>query len=110
MPIVERGQRFHGFTPDGERVLKWAHTILDRAFRDLMELTSIVPQYFLDVIGPMSDVRGVPLSEPLVQHSVGLVGIDRDPVSPLVLAAFECARIVDPPGLNASRPGITACT
>ena len=29
VPIVERGQRFHGLTPDGERVLKWAHTILD---------------------------------------------------------------------------------
>ena len=29
VPIVERGQRFIGFTPDGERVLKWAHTILD---------------------------------------------------------------------------------
>src|SRR5262245_19526437 len=29
VPIVERGHRFHGFTPDGERVLKWAHAILD---------------------------------------------------------------------------------
>ena len=29
VPIVERGQRFIGFTPDGECVLKWAHTILD---------------------------------------------------------------------------------
>ena len=29
MPIVERGQRYHGLTPEGERVLKWAHTILD---------------------------------------------------------------------------------
>ena len=29
VPIVERGQRFIGFTPDGERVLRWAHTILD---------------------------------------------------------------------------------
>jgi DNA-binding transcriptional LysR family regulator len=29
VPIVERGQRFHGFTTDGERVLKWAHAILD---------------------------------------------------------------------------------
>jgi Transcriptional regulator len=27
--IVERGQRFHGFTPEGERVLKWAQVILD---------------------------------------------------------------------------------
>ena len=24
VPIVERGHRFHGLTPDGERVLKWA--------------------------------------------------------------------------------------
>src|SRR5262245_59397553 len=29
VPIVERGQRFHGFTPDGERVLRWAQTILE---------------------------------------------------------------------------------
>jgi DNA-binding transcriptional LysR family regulator len=29
VPIVERGQRFHGLTPEGERVLKWAHAILD---------------------------------------------------------------------------------
>ena len=26
--IVERGQRFHGFTPEGERVLAWAQRIL----------------------------------------------------------------------------------
>ena len=25
VPIVERGQRYHGLTPEGERVLKWAH-------------------------------------------------------------------------------------
>src|SRR6476646_12184253 len=29
VPIVERGQRFHGLTPERERVLKWAHAILD---------------------------------------------------------------------------------
>ena len=29
VPIVERGHRFHGLTPHGERVLKWAHAILD---------------------------------------------------------------------------------
>ena len=29
VPIVERGQRFHGLTPDGERVLRWANAILD---------------------------------------------------------------------------------
>jgi DNA-binding transcriptional LysR family regulator len=29
VPIVERGQRFHGLTPEGERVLKWVLAILD---------------------------------------------------------------------------------
>ena len=29
VPIVERGQRYHGLTPEGERVLAWAHLILD---------------------------------------------------------------------------------
>ena len=29
MPIVERGQRFHGLTPDGQRVLHWANAILE---------------------------------------------------------------------------------
>jgi len=96
--------------------------IIDRAFRDancapvprletnsvinlcanvhLMGLASIIPEYFLDVIGPVSDVRAVPLTQPLVEHSVGLVAVDRDPVSPLVLAAFECARITEPPAVS----------
>jgi DNA-binding transcriptional LysR family regulator len=29
VPLLERGQRFIGLTPEGERVLKWAHLILD---------------------------------------------------------------------------------
>ncbi len=29
VPIVDRGQRYFGLTPEGERVLKWAHLILD---------------------------------------------------------------------------------
>lgn len=29
VPIVERGQRYIGLTPEGERVMKWAHLILD---------------------------------------------------------------------------------
>jgi DNA-binding transcriptional LysR family regulator len=93
--------------------------IIDRAFRDansapiprletnsvinlcanvrLMGLTSIIPEYFLDVLGPISDVRAVPLADPVVEHNVGLVAVDRDPISPLVVAAFECAREIEPP-------------
>jgi DNA-binding transcriptional LysR family regulator len=95
-------------TPDNQN-----RRIIDRAFRavgcapiprletnsvinlcanvHLMGLASVIPEYFLEVIGPVSDVRAVPLTDPVVEHSVGLVAVDRDPVSPLVLAAFDCA-------------------
>jgi hypothetical protein len=62
-----------------------------------MGLTCIIPEYFLDVLGPISDVRAVPLTDPVVEHSVGLVAVDRDPISPLVVAAFECAQEIEPP-------------
>ena len=51
----------------------------------------------------MSDIRAVPLTDPLVEHSVGLVAVDRDPVSPLVLAAFECAKGLETPALSRRR-------
>jgi DNA-binding transcriptional LysR family regulator len=63
----------------------------------LMGLASVVPEYFLDILGPMSDIRAVPLVAPEIEHSVGLVAVDRDPVSPLVLAVFESARKVSAP-------------
>jgi hypothetical protein len=71
----------------------------------LMGLAGIIPEYFLEVIGPVSDVRAVPLTNPLVEYSVGLVAVDRDPVSPLVLAAFECARITEPPPISRRHVG-----
>jgi DNA-binding transcriptional LysR family regulator len=63
----------------------------------LMGLASIVPEYFLQILGPMSDIRAVPLTNPEIEHSVGLVAVDRDPVSPLVLAVFDSARRVAAP-------------
>ena len=71
----------------------------------LMGLASVIPEYFLDVIGPISDVRTVPLLDPLVEYGVGLVALDRDPVSPLVLAAFECARTTRRPA-KSKRPEV----
>ncbi len=66
----------------------------------LMGLVSIIPEYFLEILGPISDVRAVPLTEPMVEHTVGLVAVDRDPVSPLVLAAFDCARTIEPASIT----------
>ena len=74
----------------------------------LMGLASIIPEYFLEVLGPIADVRAVPLVEPLIEHRVGLVAVDRDPVSPLVLAAFESARAIEPPPVGTAAVGVLA--
>jgi len=62
----------------------------------LMGLASVIPEYFLSMLGPLADICTVPLVDPLVEHTVGLVAVDRDPISPLVLAAFECAKAIEP--------------
>jgi len=70
----------------------------------LTGMASVIPEYFLEVLGPISDVVPVPLIDPLIEHSVGLIAVDRDPVSPLVTAAFECARGIEPPPTSRPRP------
>ena len=54
-----------------------------------MRLASIMPEYFVDALGQFEGVRAVPLVEPKVEHSVGLVGPARTPLSPLVAALFS---------------------
>jgi DNA-binding transcriptional LysR family regulator len=58
----------------------------------LTGLATVIPEYFLDVLGPISDVKPISLTDPVVEHAVGLIAVDRDPISPLVQAAFDCAR------------------
>ncbi len=41
VPLLERGQRYIGLTPEGERVLKWAHLILDNWHSLQSELAQI---------------------------------------------------------------------
>ncbi len=52
----------------------------------LMGLASIMPHYILDILGNDPGLKAVPLLEPEVSHSVGLVTVDRDPLAPLVRA------------------------
>ena len=56
-----------------------------------MGLSSIMPDYFLHVLGRLEGVKAIPLVEPKVEHKVGLVGLPRDPLSPLVSALFAAA-------------------
>ncbi len=41
VPLLERGQRYIGLTPEGKRVLKWAHLILDNWHSLQTELSQI---------------------------------------------------------------------
>lgn len=55
-------------------------------------LSSIMPEYFINVLGHLEGVRAIPLVDPRVEHKVGLVGLPREPLSPLVSALFAAAR------------------
>ena len=57
-----------------------------------MGLASIMPEYFQNALGPMEGVKAVPLAEPVVEHAVGLVAVNREPLSPLVAALFTAAK------------------
>jgi DNA-binding transcriptional LysR family regulator len=57
-----------------------------------MGLASIMPDYFQNALGPMEGVMAVPLAEPSVEHKVGLVAVNREPLSPLVQALFAAAK------------------
>ncbi|WP_373505124.1 LysR family transcriptional regulator [Aestuariivirga sp.] len=57
-----------------------------------MGLASIMPEYFIDVLGKLEGVRAVPLANPKVEHAVGLVAINREPRSPFIAALFAAAK------------------
>jgi len=58
------------------------------------KLSTIVPANFAAVIGDQG-VRTIPLREPEIAHTIGLVVADRDPVSPLVGAILDVAEDID---------------
>lgn len=57
----------------------------------LMGLASVMPRYILELLGRDPGLIAVPLLEPEVTHSVGLVAQDRDPIGPLVRAVRAAA-------------------
>jgi DNA-binding transcriptional LysR family regulator len=57
----------------------------------LMGLASVMPDYILGIFGGDSALRAIPLNNPEIAHSVGLVIQDRDPIAPLVRAFREAA-------------------
>ena len=56
-----------------------------------MNLCSIMPDYFKNALGALDGVVAIPLIEPTLSHKVGLVAVDREPMSPLITALFASA-------------------
>ncbi len=54
--------------------------------------SSIMPPVLAEAVALSPDARRIPLTDPTVTHSVGLVVVDRDPVTPLVRALNAAAR------------------
>ncbi len=63
VPIVERGQRYRGLTPEGERVLKWAHVIL-KNWQAMQEELSHLKDHDAGLKGRVA-VGGIPSSLPM---------------------------------------------
>ena len=61
-----------------------------------MNLCSIMPDYFKNALGALEGVVAIPLAEPTLSHKVGLVAVDREPMSPLIAALFASARSIGP--------------
>src|SRR6185312_6673112 len=59
----------------------------------------IVPNSALESVDLTDTLRAIPIVEPEVSHTVGLVVSDRFPVQPAVAALLEEARVLSPRGL-----------
>jgi DNA-binding transcriptional LysR family regulator len=54
-------------------------------------LATVLPEIFLGVMGEAARIRAIPLVAPVVEHSVGLVAHDRDPLPKVVKAMLDLA-------------------
>lgn len=66
VPLVERGHRFQGLTPEGERALDWAHRILADADGMRADLAAM-----RDGIGGRLRLGAIPTSLPVVSRLTG---------------------------------------
>ncbi|MER2265481.1 LysR family transcriptional regulator [Methylobacterium oxalidis] len=55
---------------------------------------SVMPAILVDALGSRDDIRAIPIMDPNIQHTIGLVALDRDPSTPTVNALMSIARDV----------------
>lgn len=54
-------------------------------------LATVLPEIFIGLMGDSARIRAIPLVAPVVEHSVGLVAHDRDPLPKVVKAMLDLA-------------------
>ena len=55
-------------------------------------LAAVLPEALTRVVGEGAGMRAIALVEPVVEHVIGVVALDREPMSPLVDALLEVAK------------------
>lgn len=55
-------------------------------------LASVLPEALIGVLGRDGPIRAIPLIDPVVEHTIGVVALNREPMSPLVTALLEAAK------------------
>ncbi len=55
-------------------------------------LASVLPEALIRILGEDGPIRAIPLVDPVVEHTIGVVALDREPMSPLVTALLEAAK------------------
>ena len=57
---------------------------------------SVMPAKLAETLGLQDTVRSIPIVDPVVEYSIGLVIPQRDPMTPLIAALVHVAREVAP--------------
>jgi DNA-binding transcriptional LysR family regulator len=57
---------------------------------------SVMPAKLAETLGLKDTVRSIPIVDPLVDYSIGLVIPQRDPMTPLIAALVNVAREIAP--------------
>lgn len=59
-----------------------------------LQWASVMPAVLVEALGPRTDIRALPITEPDIRHTIGLVALQRDPPTPLLSALMRIARDV----------------
>ncbi len=84
VPIVARGQRFFGLTPEGERVLKWTHLILDN-WQSLQQELGSIRSKTGELVGRLA-IGVIPSALPMVAQLAKAVQADHPRIDFSVLS------------------------